>query len=69
MATVSDQDDDAIQLPPPAGVGRLGRYGAAWHEAVDIAEAHRVRLRNVLEQVYAGVTAREAARRAGIIRT
>lgn len=69
IAVTEARDDEPIELPPPAGVGRLGRYGAAWHEAVETAEAYRARLRNaVLEEVDGGMSAPEAARRAGISR-
>jgi hypothetical protein len=69
MSAVTEPKDDPVELPPPAGVGKLGRYGAAWHEATEIAEACRIRLRNaVLEEIDAGMAAPEAGRRAGISR-
>lgn len=47
----------------PRAESRLLEYGAAWREAKEIAEAHRIRVRRaVLEEIDAGMTALEAAR-------
>ena len=49
--------------PPVTPASRLLEYGVAWHEAQEIAEAYRVRLRNaVLAEIDAGMSAPEAAR-------
>lgn len=55
--------------PEPTPASRLLEYGAAWREAKEIAEAHRIRVRRaVLEEIDAGMSAPEAARLTGISR-
>ena len=63
MAELHVVDDEPPQVTPAS---RLLEYGVAWHEAQEIAEAYRVRLRRaVLAEIDAGMSAPEAARLAG----
>jgi len=58
-----------ITADGPVGPSRLPGYALAWREALEIADAYRVRLRTaVLEEVDAGLHITEAARLAGVSR-
>ena len=57
------------QPGPVAGSARLPGYALEWREAVEIAEAYRVRLRTaVLEEIDAGLPISEAAQLTGLSR-
>jgi len=68
MFAVDEPEVNKSEIPP-AGAARLPCYALAWREAVEIAEAYRVRLRAaVLEEIDAGLAITEAAQLTGLSR-
>ncbi len=70
MMIAVDESSEAEKSPGSgAGANRLPGYALAWREAVEIAEAYRVRLRTaVLEEIDAGLSITDAAELTGLSR-
>jgi len=70
MMIAVDEPSEAEETPGSgAGKNRLPGYALAWREAVEIADAYRVRLRAaVLDEIDAGVTVTEVADLTGLSR-
>jgi len=69
MFAVDEPSTDDESVTSGAGASRLPGYALAWREAVEIAEAQRVRLRAaVLEEIDAGLAITEAAQLTGLSR-
>lgn len=69
MAFVDELHSDDLMQRGSLSVARLPGYAQSWREAIEIAEAYRMRLRTaVLEEIDAGLSITAAARLAGVSR-
>lgn len=67
---IDDDDTPAASTTEPPSLGdRLLGLALAWREAIEIADAHRTRLRSaVLADIAAGLSVTEASRLTGLSR-